>query len=42
MAKHKQSEVLRWFNDLYGKDELSFLVCDEVEFYPSISEKIAQ
>ncbi len=33
-------DVLNWFDNLIGKDELSFLIFNIEEFYPSISEKL--
>lgn len=34
------TSVLEWFNNLHDKKNLSFLVFDIVEFYPSISEEL--
>ena len=36
----RAKEVIRWFNDLENKKQLSFLTLDIVDFYPSIADSL--
>ena len=33
-------EVIRWFNNLENKEQLSYLTFDIVDFYPSITDNL--